>query len=307
MRFLQGADIMPRTLVFHKAERQPNGKWNLLPIPRRGDNLSYLVSAAKEHKDFVITAYNVDGRFMYECFLSNHVIPFLTCAPVDALLPMKKNDNIYSSVREDEIASLGTGSSVAFTNIFTEIGENATQYFDRVNTRNKLNSQHFINYPDEMCLVMVGAGGSYTCAAYVPMSNLNLGKTIIDQTLYWYIAENEDEALYICGLLNSRALDEIIADFQPVGAMGRRHVHTLPYAVTPPFDAENPAHLAVVIKTQALVARINEALNDASTDVAKYFKPSQSTLAVRRRKIREFITALPESIEYEDACKNVYL
>jgi hypothetical protein len=83
-------------------------------------------------------------------------------------------------------------------------------------------------------------------------------------------------------------------------------VHTLPYAVTPPFDSLNPAHLTVVDKTRALVMRVHEALDDVSTDVARYFAPSQSTLAVRRRKIREFISSLHESIEYEDACKNVY-
>jgi len=233
-------------------------------------------------------------------------MPFLANIPADAFLPIKKSGNIYSVVREDEIASFGSGSSAAFTNIFTATSENATQYFDRVNTRNKLDSQHFINSHNEMCLVMVGAGGGYTCAAYVPMSDLKLAKTIIDQTLYWYIAKNEDEALYICGLLNSRALDEIIADFQPVGEFGRRHVHTLPYAVTPPYDETNPAHLTVVDKTRTLVERIKIALEDAP-DVAKYFVPSQSTLAVRRRKIREFIATLPESTEYEDACKNVYL
>ena len=306
MPFIQGADIMPRTLVFHKAICQPNGKWNITPLPRKGDVLSYLVSNEKKNKGFAVTAHNVDDIFMYECFLSKHILPFIACAPAKALLPMKKNGSVYTVINEAEIASLGSGSSAVFAKIFAETGENAAQYFDRVNTRNKLNPQHFTSCSDSMHLVMVGAGGGYPCAAYVPMSKLNLEKTIIDQTLYWYIASSEDEALYICALLNSRALNEIIADFQPVGAMGRRHVHTLPYAVTPTYDSSNPAHVLVVEKARALMAQIENEGNDKLSVVARHVAPSQSTLAVRRRKVREFIVSLPESIEYEDACKSVY-
>ena len=52
--FLQGADIMPRTLIFHKVEPQPNGKWSIKPIPRQNDALSYLVDGAKRYVNFTL-------------------------------------------------------------------------------------------------------------------------------------------------------------------------------------------------------------------------------------------------------------
>ncbi|MCL1917201.1 MAG: hypothetical protein FWG14_02615 [Peptococcaceae bacterium] len=114
----------------------------------------------------------------------------------------------------------------------------------------------------------------------------------------------EDEALYICGLLNSRALGEIIADFQPEGAMGKRHIHKLPYEVTPSFNADNEGHILVIEKTRSL---INSLINTIDgSDVAQYIPPSRSTLQVRRSKIREFVHRLDKKEDYERACRDVY-
>lgn len=302
--FLQGADIMPRTLVFHNVAQQPNGRWSVQPIPRQNDKLSYLVSDAKRNKDFSLNVQNVHGQFFYDCFLSNHILPFYTCDAAKALLPMKKENGRWQVVDESSLVSYGTGASIAFQNIFAASGESAREYFNRINYRNKLNPQVFDAIGNDKYLVMAGAGGGYTCASFVPFAQIDKAKTIIDQTIYWHIAESEDEALYIVGMLNSVALDTIVADFQPEGAMGRRHVHKLPYAVTPPFDSDSPAHALVVEKTHALISSINESL--PNTEAAKYLSPSSSTLAVRRRKFRAFINGLPENGEYEAACREVY-
>ena len=302
--FLQGADIMPRTLVFHNAIRLPSGRWSVRPIPRQNDELSYLVSDAKRYKDFSLNVRNVDDQFIYDCYLSNHILPFYMCNAAKALLPMRKEDGRWLVVDEAALVTYGAGASTAFQSIFTASGESAHQYFDRINYRNKLNPQVFDAINDEKQLVMVGAGGGYTCASFIPFDQIDKAKTIIDQTIYWYIADSEDEALYITGMLNSTALDTIISDFQPEGAMGRRHVHKLPYAVTPPFDVDNPAHMLVAIRTRALINNITDSL--PGSEVVRYCDPSSSTLAVRRRRFRLFIHELPTSGAYEEACREVY-
>ena len=301
--FLQGADIMPRTLVFHNVTRQPNGRWSVQPIPRQNDELSYLVSDAKRYKEFSLNVRNVDDQFIY-CYLSNHILPFYICDAAKALLPMRKEDGRWLAVDEADLVTYGMGASTAFKKIFTESDESAYQYFDRINYRNKLNPQVFDSIDDEKQLVMVGAGGGYTCASCVSFDQIDKARTIIDQTIYWYIADSEEEALYITGMLNSMALDTIIADFQPEGAMGRRHVHKLPYAVTPPFDDGNPAHILVVERTRALIKNIAESL--PGSEAVRYCYPSSSTLAVRRRRLRLFIQNLPTSNNYEEACREVY-
>lgn len=302
--FREGADIMPRTLIYHNAVQQPNGRWSVGPIPRQNDNLSYLVSAARRLKDFSLNVRNVDDLFIYNCYISKHILPFYTCDPAKALLPMRKEDGRWLVVDEAALVPYGTGASTAFHQIFTASNETVHEYFNRINFRNKLNPQIFDELDDEKQLVLAGAGGKYTCASYVPFNQINKAKTIIDQTIYWYIADSEEEALYITGMLNSKALDTIIADFQPEGAMGRRHVHKLPYAVTPPFDEDNTAHMLVVEKTLALRNSLTAALPGST--VEKYCDPWSSTLDVRRRRLRLFIHELPESIDYEEACSGVY-
>lgn len=302
--FLQGADIMPRTLVFHNAIKQPNGRWSVQPISRQNDEHSYLVGNAKRNKDFSLNVQNVHDQFFYDCFLSNHILPFYTCNAAKALLPMKKENGRWQVVDESGLVSYGTGATAAFRSIFNASGESAREYFNRINYRNKLNPQVFDAIDNDKFLVMVGAGGGYTCASFVAFAQIDKAKTIIDQTIYWHVADSEAEALYIVGMLNSEALDTIVADFQPEGAMGRRHVHKLPYSVTPPFDPESPAHSLVVEKTRALMNRINN--NLPSSEAARYLAPSSSTLAVRRRKFRLFINGLPESSEYETACREAY-
>lgn len=302
--FLQGADIMPRTLVFHNTVRQPDGRWSVRPIPRHGDSLTYLVNDAKLHRDFSLNIRGVDGEFIYDCFMSSHILPFYTCDPAKALLPMTRENGRYRAVNEEELVIYGTGAVAAFTRIFEASGETAQEYFDRINYRFKLNPQIFAVLPQERQLVMAGAGGGYTCASFVPLRQIDQARTIIDQTIYWYIAESETEALYISGLLNSAALDSIIADFQPEGAMGRRHVHKLPYAVTPPFDAENPSHVLVAETTRALCGSLLTALPGSDTEL--FYAPASSTLAVRRRRFRQFINTLPECAAYEEACRVLY-
>jgi hypothetical protein len=74
--------------------------------------------------------------------------------------------------------------------------------------------------------------------------------------------------------------------------------------VTPPFDADDPAHLLVVEKTRAIKNRLDEIL--PGSDIFEYCSPARSSLSVRRRKFRLFIQQLPENRDYEDACRGVY-
>jgi len=302
--FRQGADLMPRTLVFHKITRQPNGRWSVAPIPRQNDELSYLVSQPKMHRDFSLDVRGVDDEFIYDCFTSSHILPFNMNAPAKALLPMRKEEGRWTVVDEAALVPYGVGAQTAFRRIFDATGETARKYFDRVNYRYKLNPQIFDTIEDEKLLVMAGAGGGYTCASYIPLGRINKAKTIIDQTIYWYIADTEDEALYITGLLNSVALDSIIADFQPEGAQGRRHVHTLPYGVTSPYDPDDPAHQLVVNTTRALRERLTAAMPGSPAEA--HFVPSSSSIGRRRRTFRLFIHELPENAAYEEACRAVY-
>lgn len=300
--FLQGADIMPRTIVFHRSEKQPNSKWKLSKINRQNDNLSYLVKNAKKHKDFKLEVTNIDDDLMYTCFLSNNILPFNASQPENAFLPiLKDNANNYHAITDEDVAIRSGAVKESIRSITVELGFAIDEYFSKLNYRNKLNPQKF---NENGYLVLVGAGGSYTCSAYIDLSELNPSKVIIDQTLYWYQTLDENEAIYITGLLNSSSLDSLISEFQPEGIQGRRHIHKLPYAITPKYDGQNELHIQLVKVTQTLVHEFKDNINESLRTLIE--EASTSSLAVRRRKVRNNLQQLQNYQAYEQICEQIY-
>ena len=301
IRFLEGADIMPRTLIFHKVKAQSNGKFSLSPISRQNDDLLYLVKDAKKYADFSLEASDIDGHFIFSCFLSHHLTPFLVGGPALALLPIKREAGCWAAMGEAELAAWGGPTKAAFDKIFKTQGMDASHCFYKLNFRNKLTPQSFHSVPDDRYLVLSGAGGGHPCAAFIQIGAIDKSRVIIDQTLYWHVADSLDEAVYTAALLNSRALEMRIKVFQPKGAQGERHIHKLPYAVTPPFEAGKQTHQNIVKLAGAIINRLEEAASFPEN--AKLKLPHLLSLPSRRTQIRTMINGFPESALYEAACE----
>ncbi len=86
----------------------------------------------------------------------------------------------------------------------------------------------------------------------------------VDQTLYWMVVNDADQADYVVGLINSARLGDTIRPFQPVGMNGPRHVHELPLAVIPRWDPAEPRHVNVVAATRQLTAELAAAVASAA-------------------------------------------
>lgn len=300
--FRQGADIMPRTLIFHEATPAAAGKWSLGPIDRGSSRLRYLVSDAKKHKDFSLPSCVVPDQFVFDVLMSNHLTPFDLAAPAKGFLPIEKNlTGKWSPVSATKLATQ-TAAKLAFDRMLSVAGTTTDGFFGMLDSnRRKLTAQ---DVPTTGWLVFMGAGGDYVCAGCADASSYGAGKLVVDQTLYWASVESEDEALYLVGLLNSDAVNEIIKEFQPRGQFGARHVHTLPVGVTPEYDPSYAAHADVVEKTRALLSQWADA-KTADPEISGLLDPNKS-LAQRRRKLRLKIQALPGYSDYALACRNLY-
>jgi len=302
----QGADLMPRTLVFHECVRTKGAadRWNLAPIDRATGPSRYLVCAPKKHEGFKITAANVDGRFIFDVLMSNQLTPFHVSDPAKGLLPIQKDaTGGWIHVSETDLATYGTATSHAFETIFKATGQSSSEYFDKLNSnRRKLSSQVV---PTEGWLVLRGAGGGFVCSAYVSAKSYATSKLVIDQTLYWAAVPTEDEAIYLTGLFNSEAINTVIKPFQPRGSFGERHVHKLADRVTPPYDAKNAVHVDVVSKTKVLLSQWR-IVEHADPKIQELWDPNANRLGGRRRKLRKMIKGLTAYSAYELACKKLY-
>jgi len=308
--FRQGADIMPRTLLFHEVTALPTTGnkpplWNVKPIDRSTSSLKFVIKDAKEHKAFRISPTTVPDKIVFDVLTSNLLTPFELTDALKALLPIEKSaDQRWRPIDPPTLAATPPAKA-AIDEILIDYGAGKTikDLFNALDSARKKLTQQRI--PATGYLVVTGAGGKLVCAAQADLASFNNSKLVIDQTLYWATVDTEDEALYLCGLFNSTAINTVIQDFQPRGAFGERHVHKLAFEATPPYDNSQIAHQDVVNQTRALM---NEyvALKGVDDELMTLLNPNSSSLASRRRRIRNKIDQLPSYDSYEQACRNLY-
>lgn len=297
--FRQGADVMPRGIVFHAAAKNGAG-WNLGPI-NAGSPFYFLRSDGHRLKDFALTANGVSEQVMFDVLISKHLAPYELAAGAKGLLPFQYGTGGWEPRTGPGIAALGGATGGAIKAALTAINESVDEFFETVDTdRKKLSGQ---GWTGQDWLVFASAGGKLPCAAYVRGDQIPCGKTVIDQTLYWGRVATEDEAIYITALINSQAVIEVIKAHQPRGAFGERHIHKLAFDRTPAFDAANPDHRAIVDAAKALLSEW--ATRRTQPDMQPMLSP-QKHMITRRTKIRAALEQLPGWDAYQVACANLY-
>lgn len=301
LRFSQGCDLFPRTALFHTFTERNNGNWNIAPIERTSP-LWYLVSENKKECCNDLVANNIDGRYIYSAYISKHLSPFVLSEPAKVLIPGRKEDGEWKSITTAQRAMMNPSTEHVFATIEATIEDNLVRYLDeKINIYGKLRMQ---NFSGGNWLVLSSASGANPCAAYLSLEEIDRDRIVIDQTLYWHLADTEDEAIFLVGLLNSEALALAINDFQPEGGFGKRHIHTLPYKVMPQYDSENALHIAVVEKTRTLVQEWIDKCNH-NTTLARKIDPNSGALHGRRRAQQAAIKTLNSYTEYAIACSEV--
>lgn len=307
--FRQGADIMPRTLFFHETTPAPavggKAQWQVSPIDIGSSPLAFAIQEGKKYETFRLTQRVLPDDLFFDVLISNLLTPFEIAPPLKALLPVRKGSTAtWEMLDSASIAAKGSAAVSAFREMSRAIGENATTQalWDLVNTRGKLVQQ--VIGPGGY-LVFTGNSGALVCSAFAPTASYNLDKLIVDQTLNWAKVATEEQAIYLTGLFNSAAINEKIASFQPEGAFGKRHVHSLPFPVTPPYNGDEPNHRDVVDQTRRLMAEYEQRKAD-DEKLTEMLDPNRGTLARRRRVIKSIIKELPSYDEYKEACRVVY-
>jgi hypothetical protein len=300
---------MPRTLFFHELSSTTSAgsrvQWRVKPIDISSSPLAFSIKDAKEHKDFKLTPCVLPDDLFFDVLTSNLLTQFEIASPLKALLPIHKDaEGKWSPLQQAAIAAKGNAAASAFRQICRKTGSDSDieTIWELLNMRNKLALQ--VIRPDGY-IVLVGTSGSYVCAAFAETREFDYIKLIIDQTLNWAQVDSEDEAIYLTGLFNSEAINHVIQDFQPEGAFGKRHIHSLPFGVTPPYDETQTAHQEVAMQTRRLLADY-EIAKASDAALQRALQPNLGTLARRRSVVREKLKGLPSFNDYANACRALY-
>lgn len=302
--FRQGADIMPRTFFLYETASAGPQKCRIESIHPLTSRIAFAVKDAKKNQKFKITPSVVPDSLIFDVATSNLLTPFELGLPLKALLPLKKDAiNDWRFLTPVEIAAKGTAVQNVFNEIIKEArGKDVSALAKLLNVRNKLTQQ---SLSDDEFIIVTGAGGGRVCCAFAPKGRFPADKLVIDQTLYWAQVATEDEAIYLVGALNSEAVSEVIQEFQPKGEFGERHVHKLPFGVTPPYDPGQASHQDVVEQTKKLLADYAGA-KIADAQLVQLLNPNEGSLAQRRRAIQAKLAQLPSYPNYAAACRDLY-
>lgn len=298
--FNEGCDIFPRTALFHQLNKRSDGNYDIIPIERTGE-LWYLINDSKKPLCNDLAAEGFDRKYIYYTFISKQLSPFIMNEPAKTIIPGMKESDGWHPILPSDLALMNSSTSYIFEKISEAVEQDLESYLvDTINIRNKLYHQ---NFESNNWLVLSNAGGANPCAAYICLNDYNRSRLVVDQTLYWYNASSEEEALYITGLLNSPALANAIVDFQPEGGFGKRHIHTLPYKLIPALNPQDEKHLEVINTTKSLIKEWRTECE--SGEYSKLLNPNSSTLNSRRRRQQTKIKTLLSYEAYNLACSEV--
>ena len=291
----QGADLMPRTAVCIEV-LNANGAEYRVDTPSRSSAWGFTVKAAKELKEERFPGH-IAPRFIHHMAQSQNLLPFVLgehYAPI-ALPAIRDDEGIWQIYDEADIRHMGfTETARRFRTIndrLETVGQGKSLQ-ERVDERGKLIKQA-LGYTGY--LIVFGAGGKHVCAACIPLAD---GSDLaIDQTLYWQVIQNEEEAWFHVGILNSHAMTEAIMPFNPRGDFGERHIHALPYRLMPAYDPANEGHerIAILARQVAGQARAMVVADD-------YLGDPNRALHIRRSRIRKTLQATAELQELEWLC-----
>ncbi len=292
----QGADVMPRRLVFFDVASRGQDRVLVAPILQESDSWQ-LVSRAKKHSSFVVQSRHLPARFAHPCLLSIHLAPFALADPSRAILPVVRERFGWRPVTREELA-IAPRAHDHFRDVVAASDFGSLEAFwEALDMRHKLSNQQW--HPRSW-LVVYAAGGGIPAAAFARVGEHS---AIVDQTLYGFAVTSEDEALYFCGVINSRALRRRVACFVPEGKFGGRHLHTLPQDETPAFDPTDETHSEIVASTRELIRELDACKREP--DLAELFGV-RIDLNVRRRRLRELIASLPAFPRYDTATHLLY-
>src|SRR5690606_31111106 len=294
----QGADVMPRTAVCVDIIQNAGPEFQV-DTPTRDSQWWFTVKSAKEMSTERFPGY-VAPRFIHRLAQSENLLPFVLSPHRGyvALPALRSASGAWSILDEATIRRQGfTHTARRFATInqkLAGIGKGKSLQ-ERIDERGKLSKQVF---GASGYLILTGAGGKIICAACIPVSLAS--DIVIDQTLYWKVVDNEDDAWYQVGMLNSAALTNATLTFNPKGEFGERHLHTLPYRLMPAYDAGNEAHreIAALAKDVAAVAA-----QHCATD--PYLADPVRALTARRRKLRLFLETLIHLTQLEELARSV--
>ena len=237
-RFRQGAILAPRMLAF--VERRALGRLG-------GDSsvpaiISKRSSQEKEPwRSLRAMEGRVEKRFLRSAYTGESILPFRPFNVFEAVIPHEPGLGVLS-VAKARAANDSANRNNDFANLIDWLSNaealweahradsTSISFVEQLDYYGKLTSQ----FPTPKLRII------YTTSGSLPASLvLRDSKAVIDTSLYWAEATDENEATYLTALFNSEALRKLAMPFQARGQFGARHFHKVMFNLPIPLFNHN--------------------------------------------------------------------
>jgi len=253
--FSQGASIVPRPCWFV----------DVVPHPRFGisQQRPYLKTSQRAEKmakrgyESLLIEGNVEADFLYGVLTSTELIPFGYLPLRVAVLPIEPRNKNYRIIDAEEAERNGFLGLTEWLRKCerewqTRRGAKARKLslYERLDYQKDLTEQSTttrfrVAYPKSATYLVSSVIDLQQESLTVEVGNIliPLKGLIIDHINYFCDVSDGDEAYYLCSILNSRIIDELIKPMQAEGQFGPRDIHKKPLELPiPKFDPSNPNH-----------------------------------------------------------------
>jgi len=269
VRFGQGATFAPR-LLFLVNER-PAGPLGL-PAGRMAVVSSRSNYEDKRYKDLPSVEGVVESEYVRPVFSGESLLPYRVVDPLRAVIPFSSTGLL--SPREIELHP----GLKSWWDQAERVWE-ANRTSDRLTLMEQLNYQSKLSrqLPIAPFRVIYNASGMHLSAAKVRNP-----RAIMSKSLYWAAFQEEEEADFLCAILNSATTTEMVRPYMSYGKDERhidKHIWQLPI---PSYDPTDATHREIAALGQEMV-RLVQAL---PIDPGLHFPAA-------RRQIRRLIEESP--------------
>jgi len=244
-QFFQGATLVPRCLWF--VQKIPDSVTNV--------NAPFLETSAETLKESkkpwqLKHQGRAEAEYLFETVLAKGLLPFTILRRELIFLPIKGLDNKVVFQSAPDLVSEGKIYATQWVQDAEKIWEERRSsedrsLFQRLDYNNTLSTQ---NPSKEIVVLYNTSGTNLTAALFTPNNKLGEFKIngfIADAKTYYYYPKSTEEGDYLCAVLNSNIVNQMIKAYQPEGLYGERDIHRRPFEACPIplFDIENLEHI----------------------------------------------------------------
>lgn len=277
-RFWQGATIVPRVLFF--VEPQDAG-----PLGLGGGRVAVRSVRSNLEKGKWKTLPDQEGvvetEFIRPVLLGESVLPYRLLPPRQAVLPIENNKLLHGDHPNlDRYPDLANWWRQAEQQWMENRSSERLTLIQRLEFHRGMSTQ----LPGTPLRVVYGKAGMHVSAALVDDPT-----AIIDHKLYWGTVKSREEGMYLCAILNTPALTEVVRPLMSYGKDERdidKAVWQLPI---PEFDPSNEGHVRLAELGAAQAAEISELVLDESKGFVRL-----------RQAIRAILADYPEAEELDE-------